>query len=79
LLGISEILEAPSLNSYLQPDIGTARCDFPGGSAEDMYKSIHQLYDLLPDDTRTFVGHDYPQGRKVRSKDMISILGGRGG
>ncbi|CAM0137874.1 hypothetical protein VKS41_001093 [Umbelopsis sp. WA50703] len=51
-------------DTLFMPDIGTARCDFPGGSAEDMYKSIHQLYDLLPDDTRTFVGHDYPQGRK---------------
>ncbi|KAJ2963608.1 hypothetical protein NQZ79_g1396 [Umbelopsis isabellina] len=51
-------------DTLFMPDIGTARCDFPGGSAEDMYNSIHHLYKILPDDTRTFVGHDYPQGRK---------------
>lgn len=46
------------------PDMGTGRCDFPGGSTEDMYDSIRRLYDALPDETRLFVGHDYaPNGR----------------
>jgi glyoxylase-like metal-dependent hydrolase (beta-lactamase superfamily II) len=44
-------------------DYGTARVDFPGGSAEDMYRSIQKLF-ALPDATRVFVGHDYlPAGR----------------
>ncbi|KAI9280948.1 metallo-beta-lactamase superfamily protein [Umbelopsis sp. AD052] len=50
-------------DTLFMPDIGTARCDFPGGSAEQMYKSIHTLYDTLLDDTRVFVGHDYPSER----------------
>jgi glyoxylase-like metal-dependent hydrolase (beta-lactamase superfamily II) len=40
------------------PDFGTARCDFPGGSARDLYASIQRIL-ALPDDTRIFVGHDY--------------------
>ncbi|GAB5588924.1 hypothetical protein Unana1_03824 [Umbelopsis nana] len=54
-------------DTLFMPDIGTARCDFPGGSAEQMYKSIHRLYDLLPDDTRVYVGHDYPNGERPHS------------
>lgn len=46
------------------PDMGTGRCDFPGGSTEDMYDSISKLYAALPDETKIFVGHDYaPNGR----------------
>lgn len=41
------------------PDVGTGRCDFPGGSAEDSYDSSRKLF-ALPDETRLFVGHDYP-------------------
>ena len=40
------------------PDFGTARCDFPGGSAETLYKSIQKLF-TLPDATRVFLCHDY--------------------
>ncbi|CAO3640358.1 unnamed protein product [Mucor fragilis] len=47
-------------DTLFMPDIGTARCDFPGGSAETMYHSIHKMYDSWPDDTRIYVGHDYP-------------------
>lgn len=43
----------------LLPDIGTGRCDFPGGSAKDSYDSCHKLL-RLPDDYRMYVGHDYP-------------------
>ncbi len=46
------------------PDVGTGRCDFPGGSAEDSYASTRKLL-ALPDDTRLYVGHDYPpEGRE---------------
>ncbi|KAI7897761.1 beta-lactamase-like protein [Cokeromyces recurvatus] len=49
-------------DTLFMPDIGTARCDFPGGSAVEMYHSIHKMYNNWPDDTRIFVGHDYPPG-----------------
>lgn len=45
-------------DTLFMPDFGTARCDFPGGSAETLYKSIQKIL-ALPDDTRIFVGHDY--------------------
>ena len=41
------------------PDAGTARCDFPAGSATDLYRSIHRLFAELPDSQRVFVLHDY--------------------
>jgi len=45
-------------DTLFMPDFGTARCDFPGGSAENLYKSIQKILSL-PDETRIFVGHDY--------------------
>ena len=45
-------------DTFMQPDAGTARCDFPGGSAAELYDSIQAIL-ALPDDTRLFVGHDY--------------------
>lgn len=44
-------------------DYGTGRCDFPAGSAKDMYRSIRKIYEL-PDETRMFVGHDYMPGQR---------------
>ncbi|MBT8418739.1 MAG: MBL fold metallo-hydrolase [Silicimonas sp.] len=45
-------------DTLFMPDFGTARCDFPGGSAETMYESVQKIL-ALPDETRIFVGHDY--------------------
>ena len=45
-------------DTLFMPDFGTARCDFPGGSAETLYASIQKILSL-PDETRIFVGHDY--------------------
>jgi glyoxylase-like metal-dependent hydrolase (beta-lactamase superfamily II) len=45
-------------DTLFMPDFGTARADFPGGSAETLYASIQKLF-TLPDETRVFVGHDY--------------------
>ncbi|MBO6625417.1 MAG: MBL fold metallo-hydrolase [Roseicyclus sp.] len=45
-------------DTLFMPDFGTARCDFPGGSAKDLYNSIQRIL-ALPDETRVFVGHDY--------------------
>ncbi|MDP3263239.1 MAG: MBL fold metallo-hydrolase [Tabrizicola sp.] len=45
-------------DTLFMPDFGTARCDFPGGSAEVMFDSVQKIL-ALPDSTRIFVGHDY--------------------
>ncbi len=45
-------------DTLFMPDFGTARCDFPGGSATDLFNSIQKIL-ALPDETRIFVGHDY--------------------
>lgn len=45
-------------DTLFMPDFGTARCDFPGGSAEMLFNSIQKIL-TLPDETRIFVGHDY--------------------
>jgi glyoxylase-like metal-dependent hydrolase (beta-lactamase superfamily II) len=50
-------------DTLFHPDIGTARCDFPGGSAETMWASTQRIL-ALPDDTRMFIGHDYPGDRR---------------
>ena len=53
------------------PDYGTARCDFPGGSAAALYASIQKLY-ALPDETRVFTGHDYqPGGRRLKFESSV--------
>jgi len=58
-------------DTLFQPDYGTARCDFPNGSAGDLYDSIQRLF-ALPDETRVFTGHDYqPGGRAVQSLSTI--------
>ncbi|GAD93141.1 metallo-beta-lactamase domain protein [Paecilomyces variotii No. 5] len=50
-------------DSLFHADIGTARCDFPGGSANDLYKSGRKLLSL-PDHVKIWTGHDYPpEGR----------------
>ncbi|TVS02554.1 MAG: MBL fold metallo-hydrolase [Rhodobacteraceae bacterium] len=45
-------------DTLFMPDFGTARCDFPGGSADMMWDSVQKIL-ALPDETRIFVGHDY--------------------
>jgi len=50
-------------DTLFMPDYGTARCDFPGGDARTLYRSIRKLL-TLPDETRVFLCHDYlPEGR----------------
>ncbi len=59
-------------DSLFMPDGGTARCDFPGGDAALLYRSIQRLYEL-PENTRVFVCHDYgPGGRPVACETSIS-------
>lgn len=46
-------------DTLFMPDVGTARCDFPGGDAGQLYQSIQKLLSL-DDDTRLYLCHDYP-------------------
>ena len=46
-------------DTIFPPDVGTARCDFPGGDAHALYRSIRRLL-ALPAETRLFMCHDYP-------------------
>lgn len=46
-------------DTFMHVDAGTSRADFPGGSSADLYASLMAILDL-PDETRLFVGHDYP-------------------
>jgi glyoxylase-like metal-dependent hydrolase (beta-lactamase superfamily II) len=59
-------------DALFMPDFGTGRCDFPKGSAEDLYTSVHDKLYALPDETRVFVGHDYqPGGRALAYETTI--------
>lgn len=54
------------------PDYGTARCDFPGGDAAALYRSIRSLL-ALPPDTRLYLCHDYPpNGRKEQAWTTVA-------
>ena len=54
-------------------DYGTGRCDFPRGSASQLYTSVHTKLYGLPPSTRVFVGHDYqPGGRDMACETTIA-------
>jgi glyoxylase-like metal-dependent hydrolase (beta-lactamase superfamily II) len=58
-------------DTLFMPDYGTARCDFPGGSAGILYDSIQRLY-AMPEATRLFVCHDYrPGGRPMQFRTTV--------
>ena len=46
-------------DTLFMPDVGTARCDFPGGSAQTLYRSIQRVLSY-PDETKLYMCHDYP-------------------
>ena len=53
------------------PDSGTARADFPGGDARQLWQSIQRIL-RLPDDARLFTGHDYrPNQREARWESTV--------
>lgn len=54
------------------PDVGSGRCDFPGGSAEQSYDSSRRLF-ALPDEYRVYVGHDYPPEFRRGPQCMATI------
>lgn len=58
-------------DTLFMPDVGSARCDFPGGSARDLYRSIRRLL-TLPEATRLYLCHDYPPaGREARHETTV--------
>ena len=59
-------------DTLFMPDVGTARCDFPGGDAHVLYRSVRRLL-ALPPETRMFVCHDYPpEGRGPRWQTSVA-------
>lgn len=60
-------------DSLFMPDFGSARCDFPLGSADSMYDSVQKIYDL-PEEMRMFMCHDYlPEGGRTEYKYETSL------
>jgi len=60
-------------DSMFLPDVGTGRCDFPGGSADDSYNSSRKLLSL-PEGYRMYVGHDYPPNG-LRAPQCMATIG----
>ena len=59
-------------DALFMPDVGSARCDFPGGDARKLYQSVRRILSL-PDETRVFICHDYPpEGREVQWESTIA-------
>ncbi|CAB3667720.1 MBL fold metallo-hydrolase [Achromobacter piechaudii] len=59
-------------DTMFMPDVGTARCDFPGGDAHELYRSIQRLL-ALPGNTRLFMCHDYPPAsRKAQWQTSVA-------
>lgn len=65
-------------DALLMPDVGTGRCDFPGGSARALYGSAQRLF-ALPAATRVFVGHDYGCNGARAAACETTIAGQRAG
>lgn len=60
-------------DALFMPDYGTGRCDFPSGSATDLYHSVHNRLYELPESTKVYTGHDYlPNGRSLRFMSTIA-------
>jgi glyoxylase-like metal-dependent hydrolase (beta-lactamase superfamily II) len=59
-------------DTLFMPDVGTARCDFPGGDAAVLYRSIRKLL-ALPDETRLFMCHDYPPGGQRNHQHLTTV------
>ena len=59
-------------DTLFMPDFGTARCDFPGGDARQLFKSIRKILSLPPE-TRLFLCHDYaPNGRDYQWETSVA-------
>ena len=73
--GITYVVEDAAFvgDTLFMPDGGTARCDFPGGDAALLHRSIERIL-ALPEETRLFMCHDYmPGGREVRWETTVAV------
>ncbi|PSN67561.1 putative metallo-beta-lactamase domain protein [Corynespora cassiicola Philippines] len=59
-------------DSIFHPDIGTARCDFPGGSAKALFDSGRKLLSLS-DDVKIWTGHDYPPAGRDKPVPFMTV------
>ena len=60
-------------DTVFMPDLGTARADFPGGDARQLWSSIQRILQL-PSETRLFTGHDYrPNGRAACWRSTVAV------
>lgn len=59
-------------DTLFMPDYGTARCDFPGGDARQLYRSIQRLF-ALPETTRLFLCHDYLTADREEHQHETSV------
>lgn len=60
-------------DALFMPDCGTGRCDFPAGSAVDLYHSVHDRIYGLSENTKVYAGHDYqPNGRPLKFTATIA-------
>ena len=60
-------------DALFMPDFGTGRCDFPAGSAAELYHSVHDRLYELPEETKVYTGHDYmPNGRPLKFTTTIA-------
>ncbi|KAJ2892775.1 Metallo-hydrolase/oxidoreductase [Zalerion maritima] len=60
-------------DSLFNTDVGSARCDFPGGDANALYNSVQKLLSL-PENYRIYTGHDYPPGGDSGRKDPVPYM-----
>lgn len=59
-------------DTFMMPDSGTARADFPGGSSAELHDTLQTLLEL-PDETRLYIGHDYPpEGREAQCMATVA-------
>ncbi len=65
-------------DTLFMPDYGTARCDFPGGDARVMYRSIQRIF-TLPDATRVFLCHDYKAAGRDEFAHETTVAAERSG
>jgi len=63
-------------DTLFMPDYGTARCDFPGGDARTLYRSIHKVL-ALPGETRIFLCHDYKAPDRKEYQHETSVAAQR--
>ena len=64
-------------DTLFMPDVGSARCDFPGGDAHQLYQSVRRIL-TLPPQTRLFLCHDYPPDTRA-SQPMCTVADQRQG